>query len=107
MLPFKSDRQILYIWFVVTKNVIGKCKDWLHFRLRHRCIWSLSFFRDEAQKLLGNWCPIFRYRAVVSHLEVECKMKSPFLDMKLHTSEEAAPIALISLTGVLVNVVAC
>ena len=34
-------------------------------------------------------------------------MKSPFLDMKLHTSEEAAPIALISLTGVLVNVVAC
>jgi len=87
--------------------VIGKCNEWLHSRLRHRCISSLSFFWDVGQKLLGEWYPIFRYRAVVSHPEVECKMKSPFLDMKLHMSEEAAPISLISLTGVLVNVVGC
>jgi len=39
--------------------VIGKCNEWLHFRLRHRCIWSLSFFRDVAQKLLGDRYPIF------------------------------------------------
>jgi hypothetical protein len=55
----------------------------------------------------GTGTRFFRYRAVVSHPEVEWKMKSPFLDMKLHTSEEAAPLALISLTGVLVNVVGC
>jgi hypothetical protein len=44
---------------------------------------------------------------VVSHPEVECKRKSPFLDMKLHTSEEPTPLAIISLTGILVNVVGC
>jgi len=66
-----------------------------------------SFFRDVAQKLLGELCPIFLYRAVVSHSGFECKRKSPFLDMKLHTSEEPTPLAIISLTGVLLKVVGC
>jgi hypothetical protein len=64
-----------------------------------------SFFRDVAQKSLGDWCPIFQYRAMVSHPEFECKRMSPFLDMKLHTSDEPIPLAIISLTGILVNVV--
>jgi hypothetical protein len=64
------------------------------------------FLRLECRaELLGDWCPTFRKTAVVSHVEVECEMKSSLPHMRLHISEEGSPLALISLTGVFVNFV--
>ena len=105
--PYIVDRQILDIWFVVRKNVIGKCNDWLHFRLSSRCSWILLSSGMWRKNYWATGARRFDTEQSYHTQRWNVKKKSPFLDVKLHTSEETTPLTIISLMDVLINVVGC
>ena len=71
----------------------------------HSVAFEIFFLLGCCAKIIGRLVSDISIQSSGITSRVGINRKSPFLDMKLHTSEEPTPLAIISLTGILVNVV--